>query len=88
MKLKTLLTRWPVDFLVRVACYLVLAALAINALYIVYPRPLVVIFGIGAAQGVGLLGLLCFLLAVLADARRSGASMRPPSEEPPSGEAR
>jgi hypothetical protein len=69
--------------LTRTAAVLALVGLAIMALSIVWPRPLMVIMAMSVGQAIGGLAVLCYGLAVVLDVSRSRAapdSLPPPSE--------
>jgi hypothetical protein len=69
--------------LTRTAAGLALVALAIMALSIVWPRPLLVIMAMSVGHVIGAAAVVCYGLAVLLDVSRSRPppdSLRPPSE--------
>jgi hypothetical protein len=72
--------RWHVRALIRVACYLGIAALVLMALSALVPAALPVVIGMSLGQGLGVLAFLCYLLAVLTDMSRAP----PPSIAPSS----
>ena len=86
--------RWHVRTLIRVACYLALMALVLMIWSVLTPRALPVVIGMSVGQGVGVLALLCYLLAIFTDVSRApkGAktasepqSVRPPPPPPRRG---
>lgn len=60
--------------LIRLACCLVLLALACVCYSVLVPRPLPVIFAMSVGHGLGLLAFACYLLAVVVDAARASVS--------------
>jgi hypothetical protein len=68
----------PATWLVRLACYLALAALAVMVYSIVNPRPLPVIFAMSAGHVIGAFAFACYFVSVLLDIRgaSSGTSSR------------
>ena len=66
-----MLHRWPVQGLVRFACWLGIAALCSFAFSIVVPTALPVVFAMSFGQLMGAFAFLCYLLAVLTDVVRS-----------------
>jgi hypothetical protein len=61
---------------VRAACILTIAALGLIVWSVLDPRPLPVILAMSAAQGIGTLSFVAFLVVVLADLRRSDRPRR------------
>jgi hypothetical protein len=74
--------RWPIRALIRTACYLSLASLAVLALPILVPRALPVVLGMTFGQLLAALAFGCYLLAVIADAARTAEKERVPEPEP------
>ncbi len=60
-----------ITWLVRLACCLALAALAMMAYSIVNPRPLAVIFAMSAGHVVGALAFVSYFASVLLDVSKS-----------------
>lgn len=81
-KLEERLARGSSSKLLRVACWLALAGLVIMVYSVLDPRPVPVILAMSVGQGVSMLALGAFFLAVLVDAARRppAASLRPPAE--------
>jgi len=81
MKIRALLTDRR---LIRVACVLVLASLAFTAWAVLDPRPLVVIAAMSVGQGIGIVGVLAFMVVVLRDLwtrlRSRGSLPAPPAD--------
>jgi len=74
--------RYTVADLTRIACLFALAALALMAVSIIWPRPLPVILAMSLGQVLGGAAFGCYVLAVLLDvarARRARNSLAPPS---------
>jgi hypothetical protein len=87
-KLKGLLFRWPPEKLVRVACYIGIVALGFMVWSALVPAALPVVIGMSVGQGLGVLAMLCYGVAVISDTARSRrASMRPPPPPETSDEA-
>ena len=64
--------------LLRLACIVALAALAVFATSIFYPRPLVVIFSMSIGHVIGMLAGALYVLAIVLDTiRPPGASIEP-----------
>lgn len=63
--------------LLRVACIVALVALAVFAASIFYPRPLVVIFSMSVGHVIGMLAGALYVLAIVLDTVRPGASIEP-----------
>jgi len=59
-----------VTSLARLACWVALVGLAVMAVSILYPAPLLVIFAMSAGQVIGIVAFLCYLLSILADVVR------------------
>lgn len=72
-KLEERLARGSPNKLLRAACWLALLGLAIMVYSVLDPRPVPVILAMSVGQGVSMLALSAFFLAVLVDAAR-----RPP----------
>jgi hypothetical protein len=69
--------------LVRLACALALAALAVICFSVLYPRPLPVILAMSVGHAIGGAAFACYLLAVVLDAtRRPPPDSLPPAEIP------
>lgn len=86
MKLRGLLERSVVGLL-RVASVLALIGLALMGLSVAWPRPLPVIVALSVGHALGIGAFLCYLLAVVVDARRFApleprASAQAPSPAP------
>lgn len=79
-----LLERWPVSWLIRLACWLSLGGLAIMVSGVLFPGPLPVMAGMSVGQVMGLAGLGIYVLAVLTDAARIRARRRGPTPPPAS----
>jgi hypothetical protein len=60
----------PIDRLVDAACLLAIAALALFALSILFPRPLLIIAAMSLGHLLGALALANYLLAVVATMAR------------------
>ena len=58
-----------VENLTRLACVVALVGLAVLMVSIVYPTPLLVIFAMSGGHAIGGFALLCYLLAVVMEAR-------------------
>jgi hypothetical protein len=71
-----------VESLTRLACIIALVGLAVMALSVIYPAPLMVIFAMGAGHAIGALAFGCYLLSVVLDVARASArrSLVPPEE--------
>jgi hypothetical protein len=82
MKLRELLFRRSVGELTRVAAALALLALAIMALSVIFPRPLLVVFAMSAGHVIGGAAFAFYLLAVLLDVRRSGSAVESVAPHP------
>jgi hypothetical protein len=67
MKPITRIARASVPQLIRVACVLSLAGLAIIVYSILSPRPLAVISAMSIGHGIGAAAFACYLLAVVLD---------------------
>lgn len=63
--------------LLRIACVVALIALAVFATSIFYPRPLVVIFSMSIGHVIGMLAGALYVLAIVLDTVRPGASIEP-----------
>ncbi len=74
MKLLKLVDRWPVHRFVQAACWLSLAGLACMVISIVFPAPVPVISAMSVGHAIGLLALLCYLVAVVVSQRNTDAS--------------
>jgi hypothetical protein len=81
-RLQSLSERWPPRTLVRAACFLSLASLAILALSILVPRALPVVFGMTLGQVLAVLAFGSYLLAVIGDAARTDEPERKRPEAP------
>jgi hypothetical protein len=64
---------------VRFSCWVALVGLAVMALSIVFPNPLLIIFATSAGQVIGIVAALCYGLAVVGDVIRGHEH---PPEEP------
>jgi hypothetical protein len=84
-----LIGRVRVHGLIRVACYLAIAALALMVWSVLRPAALPVVIGMSVGQVLGVLAFLCYILAVLTDVRRAPPASIAPSSSfgPPSSEA-
>lgn len=71
MKLIDRLLGRSIESLVRLACILALFGLCALCVSVLYPKPLPVIFAMSGGQAIGILAFICYLLAVVLDARRS-----------------
>lgn len=80
--IKKIIGRFPVQTLIRVACYLAIVALGLMVWSVVVPTALPVVIGMSVGQGIGILGFLCFLLAILGDTQRATPPPPPPESEP------
>jgi hypothetical protein len=67
-----------VETLTGIACVTALVGLVIMVASLVYPAPLLVIFAMSGGHVVGAFAVLCYLLAVVMDAKRSRRSLAPP----------
>lgn len=65
-----LLAWWPVERMLRVACWLGLLALATMIWGVVSGRPVPVVLSMSLAQMIGVLACLLFGLSIAADAGR------------------
>jgi hypothetical protein len=74
------IVRGSVRELIRVACVLSLAGLAIMSYSILSPRPLPVILAMSVGQVIGGAGFACYLVAVVIDA---ASHRRPTPSLPP-----
>ncbi|MDQ2644684.1 MAG: hypothetical protein M3020_12770 [Myxococcota bacterium] len=74
MKLRRIVDRWPVHRFVQAACWLSLAGLACMVISIVFPAPIPVISAMSVGHAIGLLALLCYLVAVVVSQRNTDAS--------------
>jgi hypothetical protein len=70
----SMLSKFPVDRALRVACWLGLLALAIMIAGVVLGTPIPVVASMSVAQGLGVLACLLFGLSIAADvaAKRAG----------------
>jgi hypothetical protein len=68
-----------VENLTRLACVAALVGLLVMVLSIVVPNPLLVIFAMSGGHVIGGFAVLCYLLAVVMDAKRSRRSIPPAS---------
>jgi hypothetical protein len=68
-----------VETLTRLACVVALVALAIMAASVIHPGPLLVIFATSVGQAIGGFAVLCYILAVVMDVKRSRRSIPPAS---------
>lgn len=79
-------TRWHVRRLIQAACVLTLVALTMMAVSILRPTVLPVVLAMSVGQGLGVLGLLCFIAAIVADAAgaplEQAADVSDEAEEP------
>ncbi|HTQ06952.1 MAG TPA: hypothetical protein VMI54_24005 [Polyangiaceae bacterium] len=73
MKLLDGLRAHSVTWLVRIACYLALVALAIMVVSLLVPRPLPVIFAMSVGHLIGILAFACYFASVLLDTTTGGA---------------
>lgn len=71
MKLLRIVRRWPVQRLVRAACWLSLVGLGLMVTSIAIPAPIPVISAMSVGHAIGLLALLCYLVAVIVEMNRS-----------------
>ena len=64
--------------LLRLACWIGLFALLSTAVGVLFPYALPVVFAMSVGQGLGALALICYLLAIIAEAqqREAGPSGR------------
>jgi len=69
-----------VEYLIRLACVVGLAALAIMVASILHPGPLLIIFATSVGQAIGGFAVLCYFLAVVMDVRRPRRSLPPPQD--------
>jgi hypothetical protein len=65
------LARQSVSHLIRIACVLALAALAIMVFGVLWPRPLHVILSISLGHVLGIAATACYGLAVLLSTRQT-----------------
>jgi hypothetical protein len=70
MNLLQIARRWPVERLVRAACWLSLVGLGAMVTSIAFPAPIPVISAMSVGHAIGLLGLLCYLAAVIVEMNR------------------
>jgi hypothetical protein len=73
-KLSNLLTKWPSEKMLVVACVVGLGALGLMALSIVFPAPILVVASMSLAQGLGAAALLLYVASVAAEYRRDTGS--------------
>lgn len=66
-----LLAWWPVERMLRVACWLGLVALGLMIWGVVSGRPVPVVLSMSLAQMIGVLACLLFGLSIAADAGRA-----------------
>jgi hypothetical protein len=71
MNLLRIARRWPVQRLVRAACWLSLVGLGVMVTSIVFPAPIPVISAMSVGHAIGLLALLCYLAAVIVEMNRN-----------------
>ncbi len=86
MKLISRIARASVPQLIRLACVLSLAGLAIIVYSILSPRPLAVISAMSVGHGIGGAAFLCYVLAIVLDtaSRERGAKgQRADGNQPP-----
>jgi len=69
-----------VEHLTRLACIVGLIALAVMAASILHPGPVLIIFATSVGQAIGGFALLCYVLAVVVDVRRSSRRSLPPAK--------
>ena len=81
MKLLRIARRWPVQRLVRAACWLSLVGLGLMVLSIVFPAPIPVISAMSVGHAIGLLALLCYLAAVILEMNRNSPNSATPTAE-------
>jgi hypothetical protein len=67
-----------VETLTRLACIAALVGLVVMVASILVPNPLLVIFAMSGGHVIGGFAVLCYLLAVVMDAKRSRRSLPPP----------
>jgi hypothetical protein len=67
-----------VEYLTRLACVVALVGLAVMVASILFPNPLLVIFAMSGGHVIGGFAVLCYLLAVVMDAKRNRRSLPPP----------
>jgi hypothetical protein len=87
MKLIARIARASVPELIRIACVLSLAGLAIIVYSILSPRPLAVISAMSVGHGIGGAAFICYVLAIVLDtvSRERGAKrQRADESQPPS----
>jgi hypothetical protein len=66
-RVSALLSHWPIDRALQVACWLGLVALIIMVAGVVLGTPLPVVASMSVAQGLGVLACLLFGLSIAAD---------------------
>ena len=64
------LQKWSVLRMIRLACWVGLVALAVMVASILYPMPLIIIFATSVGQMIGMVAVLCYLLAIVGDVVR------------------
>lgn len=76
------LVHQSVSHLIRIACVAALIALSLMAYSVISLKPLPVVFAMSVGHGIGVFAFVCYLLAVILDARRStpatGSASLPP----------
>ena len=82
MKLLERLKEQSVENLLRLACFLALAGLAVMVISILYPAPLMVIFAMSGGHAIGGAAVVCYLLSILLDVQRANRRKSlPPTEQ-------
>lgn len=69
--------------IVRLACWIALVGLASLCVSVLFPSALPVIFAMSAGHVLGFAAFVCYLLAVVIDARGAAASPSAPEGESP-----
>lgn len=71
--MKELLRRIPERRLIRVACYLASIALVLMIWSVLTPDVVPILLAMSVGQGLGIVALLCYLLAILSVVRKHDA---------------
>jgi hypothetical protein len=66
------LRKRSVVFMARAACWVALVGLAVMCSSIIRPMPLLIIFAMSVGQVIGIVAVLLYLVAILADVIRGG----------------
>jgi hypothetical protein len=81
-RVRNVLSRWPSQKALMVACLVGLAALAVTAIGIITPKPILVVAGMSVAQGLGGLAFVLYLITVIAEYRRDTGKGGPVETKP------